>query len=128
MNKTDDILEKLKHAPQPVIDNPEELTEMIMSLLPASPEGRGEEKREGRSINLIPFVRAVLSMAAMWIIGFFIYLQFEGSTPLEAGNCMLSDVPQNGATLREVYKNRLCQECKKTISYTKIRSKLYENK
>jgi len=119
MNKTDDILERLK-GQQPSIDNPDELTEQIMAKLDSIPA-----KKEP---VLLPIIRTVLSLAAMWIIGFFIYLQFEGSTPLEAGNCMLSDVPQNGATLREVYKNRLCQECKKTISYTKIRSKLYENK
>lgn len=129
MNKTDDILEKLKHAPQPVIDNPEELTEMIMSFLPASPEGRGEEKREGRSINLIPFVRAVLSMAAMWIIGFFIYLQYDVATPSEANNSSpLGGSWEGASTLREVYKYRFCQDCKKTISYTQIKSMLYENK
>lgn len=119
MNKTDDILERLK-GQQPSIDNPDELTEQIMAKLESLPA-----KRES---ILLPLVRTVLSLAAMWIVGLFIFLQFEGSAPLEAGNCMLSEAPQSGATLREVYKSRLCQECKKTISYTKIRSKLYENK
>ena len=119
MNKTDDILERLK-GQQPSIDNPDELTEQIMAKLDSLPA-----KKES---VLLPIIRTVLSLAAMWIIGFFIYLQFEGSAPMEEGNCMLSEVPQSGATLREVYKSRLCQECKKTISYTKIRSKLYENK
>ena len=119
MNKTDEILERLK-AQQPLIDNPDELTEQIMSKLDSLPA-----KKES---VLLPVVRTVLSLAAMWIVGFFIYLQFDVTAPIEEKNCILSEVPQNGATLREVYKNRLCQDCKKTISYTKIRSKLYENK
>ena len=122
MNKTDDILEKLKNVQQPEID----LTEEIMSLLPASP--MGEEKGFGKSINFLPIVRTVLSLAAMWIVGFFIYLQYDVATPSEANNSSSFGGGREGATLREVYKYRLCQECKKTISYTQIRTMLYENK
>lgn len=125
MNKTDDILEKLKNAKQPEID----LTEEIMSLLPASPKGRGEEKRASGGSVILPIVRAVLSMAAMWIVGFFIYLQYDVTIPLEANNSSPFGGDREGAsTLREVYKYRLCQECKKTISYTQIKSMLYGKK
>ena len=138
MNKTDDILERLKNAPQPQIDNPEELTDRIISLLPASPEGKSltpvpSPVREGRSINFLPIVRTVLSLAAMWIVGFFIYLQYETSPwepkvgESQGMEGVISQGGWEGATLREVYKYRLCQDCKKTISYTQIRSKLYEN-
>ena len=136
MNKTDDILEKLKNVQQPEID----LTEEIMSLLPASP--MGEEKGFGKSINFLPIVRTVLSLAAMWIVGFFIYLQYEASARAIAESERLGSIATEGkgmeggavvasggaSTLREVYKYRLCQECQKTISYTQIRTMLYENK
>ena len=124
MNKIDDILEKLKNAQQPEIDMAEE----IMSLLPTSPEGRGEEKRASGGTFILPIVRAVLSLAAMWIVGFFIYLQYDVAAPSEANNSSPFGEGREGAsTLREVYKYRLCQECKKTISYTQIRTMLYEN-
>lgn len=117
MNKTDDILERLKNAPQPQID----LTEEIMNNpLLTSPRGG---KGAGRTLFL---VRTVLSLAAMWIVGFFIYLQYEAS-PRGGMEGVISQGGWEGATLREVYKYRLCQDCKKTISYTQIRSKLYEN-
>ena len=119
MNRTDDILEKLKNVEKPQID----LTEQIMSLLPTSPEGRGKEA--SRALFL---VRTVLSLAAMWIVGFFIYLQYDVATPTKANNSSPLGGGREGATLREVYKNRLCQDCKKSINYTQIRKMLYENK
>ena len=121
MNKTDDILEKLQTMQQPVIDNPDEMVEKIISLLPASTRGGNETSR------VLIFMRTVLSFAAMWIVGFFIYLQYDVATPSE-----ITASPREGqegaSTLREVYKYRFCQDCKKTISYTQIKSMLYENK
>ena len=125
MNKTDDILEKLKAMQQPQIDNPEELTDLIMGNLTSVPS----PVKKGKSINFMPIVRTVLSMAAMWIIGFFIYLQYDVPTPTEKNNLLSPGEGREGAsTLREVYKYRLCQDCKKTIRYTQIKSMLYENR
>ena len=123
MNKTDDILEKLKNMQQPQIDNPEEMTDLIMGSLTSDPF----PVREMRSINFLPIVRAVLSFAAMWIVGFFIYLQYDAVAPKKMAVFPQGNT-EGACTLREVYKYRLCQDCKKTISYTQIKSKLYENK
>lgn len=121
MNKTDDILEKLKNAQQPDID----MTEQIMGNLTSI----SSPMREGRSISIMPIVRAVLTMAAMWIIGFFIYLQYDVTTPSAVNNSSPFEEGWEGAsTLQEVYKSRLCQDCKKTISYTQFKTMLYENK
>jgi hypothetical protein len=129
MNKTDDILEKLKNAPQPQIDNPEEIADRIMGSLgpvPAAPKEK--EKGSGMVIKFLPIVRTVLSVAAMWILGFFIYLQYDVAAPTAKTNLVPPKGGWEGAsTLREVYKYCLCQDCKKTISYTQIKSKLYEN-
>ena len=46
MNKTNDILERLSHQPQPIIDNPDELTDSIMAHLPDV--GATKEKAHGK--------------------------------------------------------------------------------
>ena len=46
MNKTNDILERLSHQPQPIIDNPDELTDSIMTHLPDV--GATNEKAHGK--------------------------------------------------------------------------------
>lgn len=125
MNNIDDILQRLQEVEQPVIDNPDELTERIMKGLTAVPS----PVREGRIVSFLPIIRTILSFAALWIIGFFIYLQFDASQPIVKNEPLSIGEGREGAsTLREVYKDYLCQDCKKTISYTQIRTKLYENK
>ena len=46
MNKTNDILERLSHQPQPIIENPDELTDSIMTHLPDV--GATKEKAHGK--------------------------------------------------------------------------------
>ena len=120
MNKTDDILEKLKNVEKPQID----MTEEIMNTpLLTSPRGG---KGASRTLFL---VRTVLSLAAMWIVGFFVYLKYEATVPSKANNTFpFGGGRVEACTLKEVYKYRFCQDCKKTISYTQIRSMLYEKK
>ena len=126
MNKTDDILEKLKNAKQPEINNPIELTDLIMGSLDSAPSLQG---RARGGFVILPIVRAVLSLAAVWIVGFFIYLQYEATVPSKANNTSpFGGGRVEACTLKEVYKSRFCQDCQKTISYTQIRSMLYENK
>jgi len=126
MNKTDDILEKLKNMQQPEINNPIELTDLIMGSLDSAPSLQGRAR--GGSV-ILPIVRTVLSLAAMWIVGFFIYLKYEATVPSKANNTSpFGGGRVEACTLKEVYKSRFCQDCQKTISYTQIKSMLYENK
>ena len=46
MNKTNDILKRLSHQPQPIIENPDELTDSIMTHLPDV--GATKEKAHGK--------------------------------------------------------------------------------
>lgn len=46
MNKTNDILERLSNLPQPIIENPDELTDSIMTHLPDV--GATKEKAHGK--------------------------------------------------------------------------------
>ena len=132
MNKTDDILERLKNMPQPIIDNPDDLTERIMGSLGSQDSKVTTPTLTGKARSgALPLIRTILSLAALWIIGFFIYLQFDSVAPVS----QQTQPPQpsiinlqSSPTLREVYKNHLCQDCKKSISYTQLRSMLYENK
>ena len=130
MNNIDDILERLQSAKQPALEHPEELTDRIMERLNSlDSEVATPSPAERLKGNALLILRTALSLAAMWIIGFFIYLQFNTFTPVAQESLPTTKGAGSGAsTLREVYKHRLCQDCKKTIRYTQIRSKLYENK
>ena len=67
MNKTDEILERLK-GQQPVIDDPEDLTERIMSSLPDREVPRHDRRNlVGRTLLYISSIAAVL------LVGFFLY-------------------------------------------------------
>ena len=133
MNKTDDILEKLKNVERPQID----MTEEIMSLLPSSPEGKSltpvpSPLREGRSINFMPVIRAVLSLAAMWIVGLFFVLQIESSDQAEINNVENQyPSPQPAycteGTPREILMCYLERKREKQSIYSLIKRNLYEN-
>ena len=84
------------------------------------------ERVIGRSL---PILRTVLSIAALWLVGFFIYLQIDAAPPVaEQALPSMEGLERGASTLRDVYKGYLCQDCKESISYTQLRNKLYENK
>jgi len=94
MSKTDNILEKLKAAQQPVIDNPDELTDLIMSNLPEqdnaqftmhnAPLGRRTLATSGtQKFTMLRTLRIISSMAAVYLVGLFFYLQAEPSNKAE---------------------------------------------
>ena len=63
MNKTNDILERLSHQPQPVIDNPDELTDSIMTHLPDV--GTTKEKAHGKRWI---YIASALAVAASLLL------------------------------------------------------------
>lgn len=107
MDKTDDILERLKEW-QPTLDNPDELTESIMANV-----------KPRRSIR-VP--ATVSSVAAILLIGFFLYQNRPSDETFHNYTASVS----RGNTLGEVYARK--QAGKKTISYTQFKKMLYENK
>ena len=130
MNKTDDILERLRTAQQPLIDAPEELTERIMGSLDSQDSKVSTPFLTSKARNgSLLFIRTVLSLAALWLIGFFIYLQIDAAPPVAKQTLpSMEGVERGASTLRDAYKGYLCQDCKESISYTQLRHKLYENK
>ena len=77
MNKTEDILEKLKAIEQPTIDNPDALTDLIMSNLPE------QEAPASKPQAMLTVLRIISSVAALWLIGLFFYLQQEPAAKVE---------------------------------------------
>ncbi len=66
MNKTNDILERLSHQPQPVIDNPDELTDSIMTHLPDV--GATKEKAHGKRWIYIASAIAVAASLLLLLV------------------------------------------------------------
>ena len=81
MNKTNDILEKLKAAEQPIIDNPDELTDLIMSSLPEQNAPQKEQPQKPQAILIA--LRIISSIAALYLVGLFFYLQQEPVAKVE---------------------------------------------
>ena len=124
MNKIEDIL-CLLQGRQPVIDNPDELTERIIESLP-DPD---EEERKGSAA--IKVLRIISSIAAVWLIGLFI-LSHAPLTPFQQESDKniqphIYDL-SSGNTLKHVYTGVQRQNKTKQISYTHLRKMLYENK
>jgi hypothetical protein len=119
MNKTDEILDRLKDW-QPVIDNPDELTDSIMARLPES-ETRGSRWRlvAGRALQYVS------TIAAVCLIGLFLYqqspMQKTDEEPHYNKSCFSA-----GSTLKDVYMRRQQQD--NLITYNQLRKMLYEKK
>ena len=75
MNKTNDILEKLKAAEQPAIDNPDTLTDLIMSSLPEQDAPQKEQTQKPHA--MLTALRIISTIAALYLVGLFFYLQQE---------------------------------------------------
>ena len=81
MNKTDDILERLKAVEQPAIGNPDALTDLIMSNLPEQDTPQKEQPQKPQAI--LKALRIISSIAALYLVGLFIYLQQEPVAKVE---------------------------------------------
>ena len=121
MNNIDEILERLKGA-QPEIDNPDELTDLIMSALPDS---NTESKTPEKESRIVKFVRIVLTAAAVLLVGLFIYTNdLDADTPTTTQtNYQISGFTY-GDYLKNVYTNR---HNKASINYLQLKKLHYEN-
>ena len=125
MNKTNDILEKLKAAEQPIIDNPDELTDLIMSILPEQDAPQKEQPQKPQAILIA--LRIITSMAALWMIGLFLYTSYtEPSLKAQQGLYGQTIDLTPSSTLKDVYTSRLRASQQKSISYTQLKTMHYE--
>ena len=84
MNKTNDILERLSHQPQPIIDNPDELTDSIMAHLPDV--GATKEKAHGK--RWIYIASAIAVAASLLLLMVF----HQGQKPTEQSPVMVEQM------------------------------------
>lgn len=100
MNKYDEIINSLQ-GKQPNVANEEEFTDMIMDSLPDFDTMNNEELTEETPSNIVPMarknssiiiaLRTTASIAAMYLVGLFIWLNTDTDTPEEAKTYMLSE-------------------------------------
>ena len=134
MNKTDDILKKLKAAGQPALDNADELTNLIMSKLPE--QIAPQEEHSAKPNALLIALRAISSMAALYLVGLFLYLQQEPVAKVETAYNnkvkMQQPAPQPAycteGTPREVLMCYLEHRQAQPNTYKRLRQMAYENK
>jgi len=77
MNKTDDILNRLQQARQPRLDNPDELTERIMSRLP----DRGRPRPQTGARRVWRYVAVGIAASVLLLIGVGVATQRQESHP-----------------------------------------------
>ena len=127
MNKTEDILEKLKAVEQPAIDNPDVLTDLIMSNLP---EQVGSPRQTGAGLapgTILIALRVISSVAALWLIGLFLYNTFTEPNHHEQQGLYGQTIDLTpGSTLKDVYTSYLRASQEKSISYTQLKTMHYE--
>ena len=129
MNKTEDILEKLKAVEQPIIDDSDALTDLIMSNLP-----------EQAGVGLAPgailiALRIITSVAALYLIGLFFYLQVEptGKTETAYNNMVEKQQPApppaycTEGTPREILMCYLEHRQAQPDTYRQLKQMNYEN-
>ena len=130
MNKTEDILEKLKAIEQPTIDNPDALTDLIMSNLPE------QEAPASKPQAMLTVLRIVSSIAALYLVGLFFWLQQEPVAKVEtAYNNNKVERPQPApqpaycteGTPREILMCYLERREAQPHIYQQLKQKSYEN-
>ena len=127
MNKTDKILEKLSTLEQPAIDNPDALTDLIMSSLPeqAVPE-KAESKRPHA---LLLTMRVISSIAAAWLVGLFFVVNDKTPVAPVAVHQSSNDAPSfcEGSTPGEIYTCYMNRKREHSGTYSLIKKKIYES-
>ena len=133
MNKTNDILERLKAVEQPAIDNPDALTDLIMSSLPE--QDAPQKKRSNKPQAILTALRIVSSIAALYLIGLFFYLQVEPEGKIETANNNKIEKQQPApqpaycteGTPREILMCYMEKRKAQPHIYQQLKQKIYEN-
>ena len=129
MNKTEDILEKLKAIEQPTIDNPDALTDLIMSNLPE------QEAPASKPQAMLTVLRIVSSIAALYLVGLFFWLQQEPVAKVETAYNNKGEEPQPApqpaycteGTPREILMCYMERREAQPHIYQQLKQKSYEN-
>lgn len=121
MTQMDDILERLK-GQQPMLENPDEMVENIMSHLPDREDDL--PKKETKQHAILVALRTITSAAAILLIGLFVYVNQPVKTEAQNAYAYTADFPHS-STLEQMYTRCLQASQPKPISYTQIKRMLY---
>ena len=131
MNKIDDILNYLQ-GQQPIINQPDELTEQIMKNLPdmdTIPTNGNTEKsyqKTSRIHAIVKVIQIITTTAAIWLIGMFVYLHHTPVEKYQDLNHYTIDI-RHGSTLNGLYMTYMKKRETKMMSYTQLKRKIHEN-
>ena len=133
MNKTNDILEKLKAAEQPAIDNPDALTDLIMSSLPEQDAPQKEQAQKPHAMLIA--LRVISTIAAIYLVGLLFYLQQEPVAKVETAYNNKVEEPQSvpqpayctEGTPREILMCYMERREAQPHIYQQLKQKSYEN-
>ena len=133
MNKTNDILEKLKAAEQPAIDNPDALTDLIMSSLPEQDAPQKEQAQKPHAMLIA--LRVISTIAALYLVGLLFYLQQESVSKVEIAYNNKVEEPQSvpqpayctEGTPREILMCYMERREAQPHIYQQLKQKSYEN-
>jgi len=126
MNKTDDILKKLSALEQPAIDNPDALTDLIMSSLPE--QTAPKKTQDERAHALLLTMRAISSIAAVWLVGmFFVVNDKTPVAPVAVHQSPNAPSFCEGSTPGEIYTCYMQRKREQSGTYSLIKKRIYES-
>ena len=119
----DRLFERLQNQ-TPVIDNPEELADSIMAKLPDLDEKTDDSTKMPAWVIAL---RTISAMAAMWIVGFFIYVNIPMKSDANQVSKTIIQEPSQVSTL-DIVRTSYLESHNNQLSYTQIKRMIYENR
>ena len=121
MTQVDEIFNRLQ-GQMPMLENPDEMVENIMSHLPDREDDL--PKKETKQHAILVVLRTITSAAAILLIGLFVYVNQPVKTEAQNAYAYTADFPHS-STLEQMYTRCLQASQPKPISYTQIKRMLY---
>ncbi|MBO7592390.1 MAG: hypothetical protein J6T00_03340 [Bacteroidaceae bacterium] len=121
MTQVDEMFNRLQ-GQMPMLENPDEMVENIMSHLPDREDDL--PKKETKQHAVLMVLRTITSAAAILLIGLFVYVNQPVKTEAQNAYAYTADFPHS-STLEQMYTRCLQASQPKPISYTQIKRMLY---
>ncbi len=121
MAQIDELFNRLQRQ-MPTLENPDEMVDSIMESLPDRKDDLSQKASKQHAILVA--LRTITSVAAMLLIGLFVYVNQPVKTEAQNAYTHTIDFP-HGGTLENMYTRHLQASQPKTISYTQIKRMLY---
>lgn len=121
MAQIDELFNRLQ-GQMPTLENPDEMVDSIMESLPDREEHLPQKASKQQAVLVA--LRTITSVAAMLLIGLFIYVNQPVKTEAQNAYAYTTDFPHS-STLENMYTRHLQASQPKTISYTQIKRMLY---